>query len=226
MALEEAGSSVQGATVYVTLEPCNFHGRTPPCTDALIDAGVKKIVIGCLDPHPKVSGNGRNKLEEAGIEVEELPLSRKAENLNCGFMHHMKTGLPFVRVKLAQSLDGRTAMANGDSVWITGEKARKDVQVWRGRSQAVLTGIETVLHDDCRLTVRPGEFPKKYYKLPHRFENEQPLRVILDTHLRTPLDAKIIAQSARTIVMTSSKDEDKIRALENVGAEVINMSKP
>jgi diaminohydroxyphosphoribosylaminopyrimidine deaminase/5-amino-6-(5-phosphoribosylamino)uracil reductase len=223
MALKDAGPEAKGGTAYVTLEPCSFHGRTPPCADALITANIKKVIIGSLDPHPKVSGNGRSKLEEAGIVVESVDLSKKAQKLNRGFMHRMKTGLPFVRIKLAQSLDGRTAMANGDSVWITGEKARQDVQFWRGRSQAILTGIETVLHDDCRLTVRPDDLPKKYRKLPHRFDVEQPMRVILDTHLRLPLDAKIISQIGRTILMMASNDAGKIAKLESLGIEVLNM---
>jgi len=194
MALREAGDKAHDATIYVTLEPCSFTGRTPPCADALIKAGLKKVVIGCQDPHPKVSGSGIQKLKDAGILVEMQALSKKAERLNVGFMHRMKTGLPFVRVKLAQSLDGRTAMANGDSVWITGEKARKDVQVWRARGQAILTGIDTVLSDDCRLSVRPDDFPKKYRKYPHHFDKHQPMRVVLDTNLRMPNDAKIVKQ--------------------------------
>ena len=223
MALNEAGDRAQGGTAYVTLEPCSFQGRTPPCADALIKAGLRKVVVGTKDPHPKVSGAGIEKLKDAGLTVEICELSDKAKRQNVGFVHRMKTGLPFVRVKLAQSLDGRTAMANGDSVWITGKKARKDVQVWRGRSQAILTGIETVLHDDCRLTVRADSFPKKYRKLPHHFEVKQPLRVVLDTHLRMQPNAKILGQIGRTVIMTASTDAKKIDALENQGAEVMEM---
>ena len=225
MALKQAGPAAKGSTVYVTLEPCSFAGRTPPCASALIEAGIAKLVIGQLDPHPKVSGSGRDMIKAAGIEVDEFPLSAKGTALNAGFMHRMKTGLPFVRVKLAQSIDGRTAMANGDSVWITGEKARRDVQVWRGRSQAILTGVETVLHDDCRLTVRPNDFPYKIRKLQHHFDTNQPIRIVLDTNLRTPPDAKIINRIGRTVIITSSNDQAKISALETKGAEVLTMQK-
>ncbi|NNC38897.1 MAG: bifunctional diaminohydroxyphosphoribosylaminopyrimidine deaminase/5-amino-6-(5-phosphoribosylamino)uracil reductase RibD [Hyphomonadaceae bacterium] len=225
MALNEAGAKAKGSTVFVTLEPCSFHGRTPPCADALVKASVRKVVIGQMDPHPNVSGNGCEILKQAGIEVETQPLSKKAKGLNRGFLNRMETGLPYVRVKLAQSLDGRTAMANGDSVWITGKKARQDVQVWRGRSQAILTGVDTVIHDDCRLTVRPNNLPKKFRKYAHRFDEEQPLRVILDTNLRTPPDAKILAHTGRTVIITATDDNDKIEALKNAGAEIHTMPK-
>jgi diaminohydroxyphosphoribosylaminopyrimidine deaminase/5-amino-6-(5-phosphoribosylamino)uracil reductase len=223
MALKQAGAAAKGATAYVTLEPCSHDGRTPPCADALIKAGVKKVVIGKIDPNPKVSGSGRAKLEAAGIEVCEIELSKKADALNRGYFHRMQSGLPFVRVKLAQSLDGRTAMANGDSVWITGKKARQDVQVWRGCSQAILTGVETVLHDDCRLTVRPEDFPKKYKSYPHPFDHQQPLRIILDTKLRTPVNAAILTGTGRMIIFTASKDEEAKAALTDAGAKVIDM---
>lgn len=223
MALQEAGSRAKGSTVFVTLEPCSFHGRTPPCADALITADVKKVVIGKSDPHPQVSGNGIEALKATGIDIEIHSLSKSGEKLNSGFFKRMQTGLPFVRVKLAQSLDGRTAMANGDSVWITGEKARQDVQVWRGRSQAILTGVETVIHDDCRLTVRPETFPKKFIKFPQHFDKIQPLRVILDTHLRTPMTARILSQSGRTVIMTTSDEQPRISALKKAGVEIVNM---
>jgi diaminohydroxyphosphoribosylaminopyrimidine deaminase/5-amino-6-(5-phosphoribosylamino)uracil reductase len=137
----------------------------------------------------------------------------------------MKTGQPFVRLKMAQSLDGRTAMKNGDSHWITGKQARRDVQYWRARSHAVLTGIETVLLDDCRMTVRVNELPKKYQKLPNDFESYQPMRVILDTHLRTPLDAKILSSVGRRVIMTSSSNANKIEQLKNYGVEVVQIPK-
>jgi diaminohydroxyphosphoribosylaminopyrimidine deaminase/5-amino-6-(5-phosphoribosylamino)uracil reductase len=225
MALNESGDMAKGATCYVTLEPCSFHGRTPPCAEALVDAGIAKVIIGAEDPHPKVSGAGKSILEKAGIEVEFSPLAPKHRALNRGFFHRMETGLPFVRLKMAQSLDGRTAMADGDSVWITGDKARRDVQVWRGRSQAILTGVDTVLQDDCRLTVRPENFPKKYANLDHKFDTDQPLRAVLDTHLRTPVTANILQGPGRKIIITASKDEAKIKGLEKAGAEVVNSPK-
>jgi len=220
MALNDAGDKANGATCYVTLEPCSFEGRTPPCADALVNAGISKVVIGAIDPHPKVSGAGKAILEKADIKVETTPLSNKDLALNRGFFHRMKTGLPWVRIKLAQSLDGRTAMANGDSVWITGKKARKDVQVCRGRSQAILTGIETVLQDDCRLSVRPESFSKKYKKLDHTFGANQPMRIILDTHARIPETAKVLEGPGRKIIMIGPKTKP---SFSKSGVEFIEM---
>ena len=153
-ALREAGQRARGATAYVTLEPCAHHGRTPPCADALVAAGVARVVIAAEDPFPQVAGRGIEKLRAAGIAVDTGLLREEARELNCGFFSRIEHSRPFVRVKLAMSLDGRTALANGESKWITGEAARADVQRWRARSSAILTGSGTVLADDPRLTVR------------------------------------------------------------------------
>jgi diaminohydroxyphosphoribosylaminopyrimidine deaminase/5-amino-6-(5-phosphoribosylamino)uracil reductase len=157
LALREAGARARGATAYVTLEPCAHHGRTPPCADALVAAGVARVVIAAEDPFPKVAGRGIEKLRAAGIAVESGLMREQARELNIGFFSRIERGRPFVRVKLAMSLDGRTALANGESKWITGEAARMDVQRWRARSSAILTGSGTVLADNPRLTVRLGE---------------------------------------------------------------------
>lgn len=221
IALQKSGKLASDSTAYVTLEPCSHFGDNPPCSDALIDAGVKKVVICNNDPNPLVNGQGITRLEKAGIEVIQNVKSKKGEQLNCGFFHRMKTGLPFVRIKTAQSLDGRTAMDNGDSFWITGEKARRDVQYWRARSQAIITSIKTVLQDDCRLTVRPDFLPKKYKKLPHDFDKTQPMRVILDSQLKIPLDSKVLQGNGRKIIFTCVNKEQKIHKLAKQGVEVI-----
>ncbi len=153
-ALREAGEGARGATAYVSLEPCAHQGRTPPCTDALIAAHVGRVVVASEDPFPQVNGRGIDKLRAAGISVETGLMCEAARELNIGFFSRLERGHPFVRVKLAMSLDGRTALANGESKWITGEAARADVQRWRARSSAILTGSGTVLADDPRLTVR------------------------------------------------------------------------
>lgn len=222
-AIENADEFAQGATAFVTLEPCSHFGKNPPCADALIEAKVKKVMVCNLDPNPLVAGKGIEKLIAAGIKVKTRKFSKKGEQLNIGFFHRMKTGLPFVRLKMAQSLDGRTAMASGESYWITGEQARQDVQCWRARSQAVLTGIDTVLQDDCRLTVRPEDLPEKYKNLPHDFDNYQPMRVVLDTHLRIDKASKILQGLGRKIVMTASTDIEKIKSLKSFGIEVTHM---
>jgi len=153
-ALRAAGEAARGATAYVTLEPCSHHGRTPPCADALIAAGIARVVVAVPDPNPQVAGQGIEKLRAAGIEVECGLMEAAARELNVGFFVRMTRGVPWVRSKIAMSLDGRTALANGTSQWITGEAARLDVQRWRARSCAVLTGIGTILADDARLNVR------------------------------------------------------------------------
>lgn len=186
MALRDAesrGLSVAGATAYVTLEPCAHHGRTPPCADALVRVGVGRVVIALMDPNPLVGGKGASRLREAGIAVDVVPPTHPAAvaswELNIGFLSRMVRHRPWVRMKMAGSLDGRTALGNGQSKWITGEAARADGQVWRARAGAVLTGIGTVLADDPRLDVRAIETPR------------QPLRVVLDSHWRTPVNARI-----------------------------------
>ncbi len=222
-AIENADDFAEGSTAFVTLEPCSHFGKNPPCAEALIKAKVKKVVICNKDPNPLVAGKGIAKLKAADIKVKMSKETAKGEELNIGFFHRMKTGLPFVRLKMAQSLDGRTAMSNGESYWITGKKARQDVQYWRARSHAILTGIETVLQDDCQLTVRVDELPKKYCKLPNDFDSYQPMRVVLDTHLRIKVDAKILQGFGRKVVMTASLNFEKIQQLESQGVEVVPM---
>jgi diaminohydroxyphosphoribosylaminopyrimidine deaminase/5-amino-6-(5-phosphoribosylamino)uracil reductase len=197
-----------GATVYVTLEPCSHHGRTPPCVDTLISARVGRVVFAITDPNPQVAGRGAEALTRAGIDVASGLMAAEAQELNAGFLMRMRAGRPFVRVKVGMSLDGRTALANGASKWITGEAAREDVQRWRARSSAVLTGIGTVLADDPRLDVRlPGA-------------SRQPLRVILDTKLRTPPSARMFEGEANPLIFTSSDDTSRISALEQRGARI------
>jgi diaminohydroxyphosphoribosylaminopyrimidine deaminase/5-amino-6-(5-phosphoribosylamino)uracil reductase len=199
-ALSSAGAQAAGATVYVTLEPCSHHGRTPPCVDALIAAQVARVVYAVADPNPQVSGRGAARLRDAGIEVEAGLLADEAAELNAGFFKRMRTGRPWVRVKLAASLDGRTALANGTSRWITGEAAREDVQHWRARSSAILTGTGTVLADDPRLDVRlPGEAGA---------ERRQPLRVVLDSTLRTPPEARLFSVAGEVLIVTAVPASD------------------
>lgn len=186
-ALGMAGHRAQGATAYVTLEPCSHFGRTPPCAEALIKAGVRKVVGACQDPNPSVAGRGYQMLRDAGIDVLESCLAEQAEALNVGFMKRMRTGLPYVRVKIAQSLDGRTAMASGESQWITGPQARRDVQRLRARSCAVLTGADSVLIDDPSMTVRPAE--TGIDQAEHLWR--QPLRVLVDGRLRVSPEAAL-----------------------------------
>lgn len=207
LALHAAGDSARDATAYVTLEPCSHHGRTPPCADALIAAGVARVVVAMQDPNPLVSGNGIAKLRAAGIAVECGLMEAEARSLNAGFVARMTQGMPWVRSKIAMSLDGRTALANGVSQWITGEAARRDVHVWRARSCAVLTGIDTVLADDAQLSVR------------YVSTERQPLRVVLDSHLRIVPDAKIF-QGGQVMIVTASTNAEKIAALESRGAKV------
>lgn len=186
-ALRQAGQLALGATAYVTLEPCSHHGRTPPCAEALAHSGVSRVVIAMQDPNPQVAGRGIAFLREQGIQVELLAgdLATAARTLNCGFVKRMETGLPFVRLKLAMSLDGRTAMASGESQWITGPAARADVQCLRARSSAILTGAETVLTDDARLTVRAEQLPLAE-QLRDLALSRPPLRIVIDGPLRVP----------------------------------------
>jgi diaminohydroxyphosphoribosylaminopyrimidine deaminase/5-amino-6-(5-phosphoribosylamino)uracil reductase len=187
-ALRAAGENAKGATAYVTLEPCAHHGRTPPCADALIEAGISRVVAAIRDPNPLVSDAGFAKLRDAGIEVATGLCEAQARAINEGFFSRMERGLPWVRLKIAASLDGRTALASGESKWITSEAARDDAQRWRARSSAILTGIGTVLADDPRLTVRLDE--------PHA----TPLRVVLDANLRTPAGSHILDGAIPTLV--------------------------
>jgi len=207
-ALRAAGAVVRGATAYVTLEPCSHHGRTPPCADALIVAGVARVVVAMQDPNPQVAGQGIAKLRAAGIEVECGLMEAAARELNIGFFTRMTRGTPWLRSKIAASLDGRTALANGESKWITGSAARQDVQHWRARSCAILTGIGTVLADDPQLNVRGVE------------TSRQPLRAVVDNGLRMPLDAKMLQQHG-VVIYTATQDAQKIAALERAGARVV-----
>jgi diaminohydroxyphosphoribosylaminopyrimidine deaminase/5-amino-6-(5-phosphoribosylamino)uracil reductase len=190
-ALREAGDRARDATAYVTLEPCAHHGRTPPCADALVAAGVARVVIAVEDPFPQVAGRGIERLRAAGIAVDTGLMRDAARELNIGFFSRIERGRPWVRLKLAMSLDGRTALANGESKWITGEAARADVQRWRARSSAILSGSGTVLADDPRLTVRglDGE------------SFQPPLRVVLDRALRVPHSFHVLDDSAPTLLL-------------------------
>ena len=208
LALCAAGEAARGATAYVTLEPCSHHGRTPPCADALIAAGVARVAVAVQDPNPRVAGQGIAKLRAAGIEVECGLMETAACELNIGFFARMARGTPWLRSKIAMSLDGRTALANGVSQWITGEAARQDVQHWRARSCAVLTGIGTVLADDPQLNVRGIETAR------------QPLRAVVDSLLRMPPNARLLQQSG-VMVYTATQDAQKIAALEKSGARVV-----
>jgi diaminohydroxyphosphoribosylaminopyrimidine deaminase / 5-amino-6-(5-phosphoribosylamino)uracil reductase len=210
-ALAAAGQQARGATAYVTLEPCCHHGRTPPCSEALARAGIARVVAAMPDPNPRVASQGIADLERAGVRVDIGLLQAESERLNPGFIARMTRGRPYLRVKLAASLDGRTALANGESKWITGEAARADVQRLRARSSAILTGIGTVLADDPSLTVRDLDIVR------------QPLRVVVDPHLRMRPAARMLALPGTTLVVTgedhvSDADAD---ALRSVGAEVL-----
>jgi len=189
-ALREAGEAARGATAFVTLEPCNHHGRTPPCSEALIAAGVARVIYACGDPNPRVDGSGAARLRAAGILVEQGLERAAGEELNLGFFSRMRRGRPWLRLKLAASLDGRTALANGESRWITSAEARADVQRFRAESAAILSTSATVLADDPELTARDGEVTR------------QPLRVILDAHRRVPSSARIFSAPGRSVCLT------------------------
>jgi diaminohydroxyphosphoribosylaminopyrimidine deaminase/5-amino-6-(5-phosphoribosylamino)uracil reductase len=208
-ALQAAGEKARGATVYVSLEPCCHHGRTPPCTEALLKAGVRRVVYAAQDPNPQVNGGGGQALRAAGIEVCGGLMAAESERLNAGFSMRMRHGRPLVRCKIAVSLDGRTALADGRSQWITAEPARLDVQRLRAQSCAVLTGIGTVLADDPLLNVR-GLVDAV---------SRQPLRVVLDSGLRTPPDARLLSVSGEVLVIGAGSTEGKA-ALEARGARV------
>jgi diaminohydroxyphosphoribosylaminopyrimidine deaminase/5-amino-6-(5-phosphoribosylamino)uracil reductase len=220
-ALAEAGERARGATAYVTLEPCCHHGRTPPCSDGLIEARVARVVVAMTDPNPRVAGQGIAQLQAAGIRVDQGVMTAQAQALNPGFIARMSRGRPFVRCKLAMSLDGRTAMASGESKWITGEAARLDVQRLRARSDAIITGIGTVRADDPSMNVRlsaaelPGVASDDY--LP------QPLRVVLDPDLQMSPAARMLSLPGPTLVVSTTDDESRRRALEAAGAEVIQL---
>ena len=217
-AAQAAGHDLVGATAYVTLEPCSHQGKTPPCCDALIKAGVGRVVAAMEDPNPLVAGRGLKALHDAGIEVESGLLKEEAQAINPGFIKRMQSGLPFLRCKLAMSLDGRTAMASGESQWITGSEARSDVQRLRARSCAVISGVDTVITDNAALTVRAGQLNLANAE---DIARRQPVRVVLDSNLRLPPECHLLAQEGPVIVITASSDRDKRQALEQAGAEVL-----
>ena len=215
VALAAAGGAARGATAYVTLEPCCHHGRTPPCTDGLIEAGVVRVVYADGDSNPRVAGGGVRQLEAAGITVIGGVLADEARQLNRGFHARHARGRPFVTLKLGMSLDGKVALANGVSQWITGPAARADVQRLRAQSCAVLTGIGTALADDPRLTVRDERFD---------LGGRQPLRVILDRQLRLPPTARVLTEPGRCVIFTRAASTPAATALRTAGAMVEEMS--
>jgi diaminohydroxyphosphoribosylaminopyrimidine deaminase/5-amino-6-(5-phosphoribosylamino)uracil reductase len=208
-ALHAAGSEARGAIAYVTLEPCAHHGKTPPCIDALIEAGVAEVCAAMQDPFDGLGGRGLSALTAAGIRVRVGLMQAAAEEINAGFLSRVTRGRPFVRMKIASSLDGRIAMADGQSQWITGRDARADVQRLRARTGAILTGIGTVLADDPSLTVRDPELDTG---------GRQPLRVVLDSHLRMPFSARMLALPGQTLIYCTEPDRQS--RLEDAGAEV------
>jgi diaminohydroxyphosphoribosylaminopyrimidine deaminase/5-amino-6-(5-phosphoribosylamino)uracil reductase len=224
VALTAAGAKAAEATAYVTLEPCSHQGRTPPCVNALIEAKIARVVFAVGDPNPQVNGKGAEALRNAGIAVQSGLMEPQARELNAGFIKRMSTGLPYVRVKSAMSLDARTALADGESQWITSEASRADVQHWRARSSAVLTGIGSVLADNPRLTVRARENTDAPEQL------QQPLRVVLDSDLRTPPDAHLFAVAGEVVVLTTADFESadirtRAAALERSGARIEGMAR-
>jgi diaminohydroxyphosphoribosylaminopyrimidine deaminase/5-amino-6-(5-phosphoribosylamino)uracil reductase len=216
VALQAAGGEARGATAYVTLEPCCHTGRTGPCTRALIEAGVARVVFAGRDPNPRVNGGGARELTAAGIRVDGGVLEQAAEPLNRGFFARMRRGRPWIRSKIAASLDGRTALADGTSQWITGAAARRDVHRWRARSSAVLTGSGTVLQDDPRLDARREEAG-----IDAQLGIQQPLRAIVDARLRTPPAAATLALPGDVVVFaTRGADEPRAAALAAAGARI------
>ncbi|PQL07226.1 bifunctional diaminohydroxyphosphoribosylaminopyrimidine deaminase/5-amino-6-(5-phosphoribosylamino)uracil reductase RibD [Pantoea ananatis] len=206
-ALRMAGDRARGATAYVTLEPCSHHGRTPPCCDALIAAGVTRVVAAMQDPNPQVAGRGLHRLHQAGIEVSHGLMMQEAEALNRGFLKRMRTGFPWIQLKLGASLDGRTAMASGESQWITSPAARRDVQRLRAQSSAILSSSATVLADNPSLTVRWSELDSESQRLVDEAELRQPVRVIVDSQNRVTPDHKLIEQLGETWLMRQQVDD-------------------
>ncbi len=209
-ALREAGDKAAGATAYVTLEPCSHHGRTPPCVEALINAKITRVVFAIEDPNPDVNGSGCQRLIDAGIEVQSGLMAAQAEEINAGFIKRMSRGIPWVRIKLAQSLDGHIGLANGESQWISGLEARADVQNWRARADVILTGIGTLLADDPSLNVRNQENAR------------QPLRVIVDSHWRTPANARLLSLPGKVLIAGLIANPIP-EALRETGAECLGL---
>ncbi len=208
IALHEAGEKAAGGTVYVTLEPCSHSGRTPPCVEALVSAKIVRVVCAIEDPNPDVNGSGIQRLQQLGVDVQCGLMATEAEELNAGFLMRMRQGRPWVRIKLAQSLDGHIALANGSSQWISGPEARADVQNWRARSDVILTGIGTVLADDPSLNVRNPNNAR------------QPMRLIVDSQWRTPANARLFSLPGK--VMIAGLDENIVpEALKKTAAEYL-----
>ncbi len=210
-ALNNAAEDTTGATAYVTLEPCSHHGRTPPCCETLVKAGIKRVVAAMQDPNPRVSGQGFAHLKAAGVVVSYGVLEEDARALNRGFIMRMTKGCPFVRSKLAMSLDGRTAMASGESQWITSSEARADVHRLRSESSAIITGINTVLADNPALTARVEK------------EVVQPVRVVLDSALKMPTHAKMASLPGRSLILTCSQDKARKEVLQKAGFEIYSL---
>jgi diaminohydroxyphosphoribosylaminopyrimidine deaminase/5-amino-6-(5-phosphoribosylamino)uracil reductase len=219
MAIQAAGDNTQGATAYVTLEPCSHFGRTPPCSNGLIAAGVIRVVAAMEDPNPVVSSSGLAQLRDAGVLVESGLLEDQAKQFLAGFYQRMTNGVPKVMVKIASSLDGRTAMASGQSQWITGAQARFQVQKLRAASCAIITGIDSILQDDSSLTVRVDGWLEPYGSKVVR----QPLRVVLDSNLKIPLDAKILQQDGDTLIVCAANQGDKQQQLKAAGVQVLTL---
>ena len=210
-ALRQAGEEARGADVYVTLEPCSHHGKTPPCADALVAAGVARVFVGMVDPNPRVCGQGIDRLEAAGIEVMSGILESDCRKINKPFVKHVTTGMPFVILKSAMTMDGKTATDSGDSRWITNEKSRRYVHKLRAEVDAVMVGVGTVLADDPQLTARiPG--------------GRDPLRVVVDSNLRTPATARMLTQEsdAASLIATVSRDEERMTGLRSAGAGILH----
>ncbi len=223
-ALAEAGELARGATAYVTLEPCAHHGRTPPCAEALIAAGVAEVVVAVRDANPQVAGRGLKLLRDAGIHVRDGLLAEQAQAQNPGFLRVMAGGRPWLRAKIALSADGRSAMASGESKWITGSAARADVQRWRARSSAIITGSATILADDPSLNVRPEMWADAAQLQAHAANGvRQPERVVLDTFARTPIDSALFASGGAVRVLHGAIDDSaevaaRVEALKASGA--------
>ncbi|MFN4282644.1 MAG: bifunctional diaminohydroxyphosphoribosylaminopyrimidine deaminase/5-amino-6-(5-phosphoribosylamino)uracil reductase RibD [Alphaproteobacteria bacterium] len=215
-ALNRAGSRAKGGTAYVTLEPCSHHGQTPPCASALIEAGVKRVVVACGDPDPRVNGAGIKMLKDAGIDVTVGVCQAEAEELNAGFFSKVRRGRPLITLKLATTLDGRIATKSGESQWITGEPARRLGHMLRATNDGIIVGFRTLLADDPMLTCRiPG------------LEDRSPVRIVADSRLRTPLTAKLVATARETptwMIVTAGVDADRRKAFEDVGCAVIEVA--
>jgi len=225
-ALAVAGENAAGADAYVTLEPCSHFGRTPPCADGLLEAGVKRVVVAMQDPNPLVAGDGIKRLQQGGVEVQVGLLEAEARKVNSGFIRRMESKLPYVRLKIASSIDGRTAMQNGESKWITGPESRQEVHKMRAQAGALISGIGTVLADDPSLTVRLADEELEQMNLTQ--QNCHPIRVVLDHNLSMPLEAKMLGLQGRTILMTSreavERSTEVVETMHAKGVEIVAVS--